>query len=156
MREMSNNRKGGFSGRPPQIRWSTWGKHHCLLMNKSRNTTGHLFSRPFKRIVIADDFHLTQLIICIHANIKKHSVSDNFQQYNGSSYRSILSQVPTHLKREEVLEWFGGVVRFISLHVTQADFYYHLHFPANKLLRWSTWGRWTTLKSVFLPNDRAP
>jgi REP element-mobilizing transposase RayT len=97
---------------------------YSLSLNKSRNTTGHLFSRPFKRIDIADDFHLTQLIIYIHANIKRHQISDNFQQYKWSSYRAILSQTTTHIKRKEVLEWFGGEERFVSLHETQADFYY--------------------------------
>lgn len=37
--------------------------------------------------------------------------------YNGSDK-------PTHLKREEVLEWFGGKKSFMEVHQSMSDFYF--------------------------------
>ena len=97
---------------------------YALTLNKSRNTTGHLFNRPFKRIEISDDAHFTQVIVYIHTNIKRHGVSNDFHLYKWSSYLAILSLDETSIKRDEVLEWFGGRDRFIELHQAWADDYY--------------------------------
>ena len=90
-------------------------------MNKIK---GHLFNRPFKRIEVKDNAHLTQLFIYIHANIIKHGLSKDFIYYKWSSYLAILSSQPTHIKREEVLDWFGGKEKFILAHREMAKFYY--------------------------------
>jgi hypothetical protein len=37
----------------------------------------------------------------------------------------MLSDKPTHLKRDEVLEWFGGKQKFIDVHKSMGDFYYN-------------------------------
>lgn len=85
---------------------------------------GHLFDSPFKRIAIAGDAHLTQAIIYIHANALKHQLVKDLALYKWSSYQSILSDKPTHLKRNEVLEWFGNKERFIEAHKNQSEYYY--------------------------------
>ncbi|MBA2563017.1 MAG: hypothetical protein H0V14_08920 [Chitinophagaceae bacterium] len=43
------------------------------------------------------------------------------EDYKHSSYYSILSDKPTLLKREKVLEWFGGKEMFIKYHKTQME-----------------------------------
>ncbi len=43
------------------------------------------------------------------------------EDYKHSSYYSILSDKPTLLKREEVLEWFGGKEMFVKYHKTQME-----------------------------------
>ncbi|HRD59124.1 MAG TPA: hypothetical protein PK504_13840 [Ferruginibacter sp.] len=98
---------------------------YSLAYNKSLGIKGHLFSRPFKRIAVANDQQLTQLIIYIHANAQKHGICNDFRTFKWSSYLSILSAKPTHLKRDEVLEWFGNREKYIEIHKDQSDYYYN-------------------------------
>ncbi len=52
----------------------------------------------------------------IHANSKNHGIQNDFRNYPWSSYLSILSGKPTSLKREVVLDWFGGKKAFSQFH----------------------------------------
>ena len=99
---------------------------YSLAYNISLSIKGHLFSRPFKRIELSDDAHITQLIIYMHANAQKHGICKDFSTYRWSSYSSILSDRYSSLKRAEVLEWFGGRERFIDIHQQQASNFRHL------------------------------
>ena len=81
---------------------------------------------PFRRVEVTDGTHFTQLIIYQHANVLKHLGQKNFQGYQWSSYPSILSDQPTALKRDIVLDWFGGKEQFIKVHKENAA-YYHDH-----------------------------
>ncbi len=85
---------------------------------------GHLFDSPFKRIAITSDMHLTQTIIYIHANPLKHGLIKEFTNYAWSSYETILSNSPTNINRNKVLEWFGSKDAFIKTHEQQSNFYY--------------------------------
>ena len=98
---------------------------YAMAFNKVNKRAGSLFINPFRRIGITDDAHLTQLIIYIHANVLKHFKKKDFQNFKWSSYQSILSNNPTHLKRAEVLQWFGGKERFITTHLENAEYYYN-------------------------------
>ena len=96
--------------------------------NKVADQEGHLFLRPFKRILVEDDSHLSRLIIYIHANPVKHMVTNDFASYPWSTYRLILSGEPTFVKRKEVLEWFGNRENFITEHRDQIAYHYeHPH-----------------------------
>lgn len=97
---------------------------YTLSFNNVHNRKGHLFQRPFKRILVEDDVHFTQLIIYIHANSMKHQIDYNFQEYNWSSYQQILYNKQSFVEREKVLEWFGGPNKFIQLHKELAHYYY--------------------------------
>ncbi len=85
---------------------------------------GHLFIRPFRRILIEQDEHFTQLVIYIHANPMKHKLCDDFTKYRWSSYQSIISSRNTKLEREYLLNRFGGKELFIKTHQLQAQYYY--------------------------------
>jgi putative transposase len=49
-------------------------------INNKYNRKGGLFQKPFKRIQIADDIHLQQAIIYIHANTQKHKLVKDFNR----------------------------------------------------------------------------
>lgn len=85
---------------------------------------GALFTNPFRRIHVKNNTHFTTLIVYLHANMVKHGISTNFQHYAWSSYKAMLSEGPTLLKRKEVLEWFGSRENFINTHQTLVDLYY--------------------------------
>jgi putative transposase len=98
---------------------------YTLALNKRNNSKGHLFNRPFKRIEIKDNSHLTQLFVYIHANVMKHGLQKDFTQHKWSSYKAIISDKPTHIKRAEILEWFGGRERFINTHKEMSHYFYN-------------------------------
>lgn len=89
---------------------------YAQSINKAFGRTGGLFETPFKRELVENDEYLKQLICYIHLNPIKHNFTDNFRTYLHSSYHSILSDRPTNLKRQEVIELFGGSDAFIEYH----------------------------------------
>jgi putative transposase len=80
-----------------------------MAFNKQHYRTGNLFQRPFKRIEVNKESYFTQAIIYIHANALKHKLVKDFATYEWSSYQSIISDKPTLLQKQEVIEWFGGI-----------------------------------------------
>lgn len=91
------------------------------LQNRSKR---HLFDSPFRRILVKDEIHLSQLVVYIHANAVKHKVISKLDEYPWSSYSSLISERPTLIKREEVFKLFENKQRFISTHLMQTEYYY--------------------------------
>ncbi len=85
-------------------------------INKKSDAHGGIFSTPFRRVNVEDDIYFTQLIFYIHTNPVHHCITNDFTNYQYSSYKSFLSSMPTLLEREMVLEWFGDKERFIKYH----------------------------------------
>ncbi|NTS39596.1 hypothetical protein HRG84_01660 [Flavisolibacter sp. BT320] len=80
--------------------------------------TGSLFEKNFKRIEVTNSDHLYWLVNYIHRNPETHGVVADFKSYPYSSYASILCDIPTKLKRQEVLDMFGGREEFVRFHLT--------------------------------------
>jgi hypothetical protein len=85
------------------------------------NRTGSLFEHPFHRIEVATDAYFVHLINYIHQNPQLHGFVDDFRAWPFSSYGTILSQRPTRVQRDSVLEWFGGRVGFLDCHGVRVD-----------------------------------
>jgi REP element-mobilizing transposase RayT len=96
--------------------FSSFIQSYTRAMNKVYSRTGPLFENPFKRIEVCDDHYFTALIAYIHRNPMKHGLTEDFKKYVHSSYRTQLSNAPTKLKRQEVLNWFGGKNEYIAFH----------------------------------------
>jgi putative transposase len=96
---------------------------YAMAFNKQYNRKGNLFSRTFKRVEILKDNQFTQALIYIHANAQKHKLVIDFSAYPWTSYQSILSEKPTKVLRNEVLEWFGGIERFKQVHNDMSEYY---------------------------------
>lgn len=97
---------------------------YSLAFNKSHKRKGNLFYKPFKRVVVKKERHFTQTIIYIHANAVKHRIVKDFSAYKWSSWNSILSDAPTQLLRNEVIDWFGGKKQMIKDHFDLVTYYY--------------------------------
>jgi hypothetical protein len=80
-----------------------------------------LFQNPFGRIEILSDSYFTQLIVYIHRNPQKHGLIQDFRKWRYSSYNALLSSQATHIQRDRVLGWFGGIKGFEFAHTSQAD-----------------------------------
>ena len=97
---------------------------YAQAFNKSQERLGNLFYKPFKRVLIKNDHHFTQTIIYVHANPVKHKISNDFTSYKWSSWKGLLSNKPTNLLRNEMIEWFGNKDLFIEAHQKNIEYYY--------------------------------
>ena len=84
-------------------------------IKRERNT--NLWNRSFKRLFIRNEAHYTHGIYYVNANAVKHKLVKSIVDYPHSSYHALISEKPTLLKREEVLNWYGGKEAFIKYHL---------------------------------------
>ena len=98
--------------------FSTYAKY----FNKKYKRTGALFEHPYKRIIIEDEEYLKQLVIYTHLNPIKHGYCQYPSEYRWTSYNSYLSSKPTKLQKETIINLFGDVENFKSMHFEEDDF----------------------------------
>jgi putative transposase len=84
--------------------------------NKWVEARGSLFERPFKRKQVENIQYLKRLIIYIHQNPVHHGFCSHPLEYPWSSYLTCTSDKATKLKRDEVIEWFGGKEEYEAWH----------------------------------------
>ena len=94
---------------------------YAKSINKAYNRTGSLFQERFGRKYISDEKYFAEIIFYIHTNSQKHGITDDFTTYPYSSYLSLLSNKPTLLQREEVIDWFGNKKEFINFHKSNME-----------------------------------
>lgn len=92
--------------------------------NNKYKRKGGLFQSPFRRLEIANDEHLQQAIIYTHANAQKHGLTRDFKKHKYNSYSEIISNDPTFIDKDSVLNFFGGRENFIKIHEAQVEQYY--------------------------------
>ena len=91
---------------------------YSMSINKQENRQGGLFERGFKRRIIEDETHLLNVTAYIHTNPVHHNITSGYKNYPYSSYRLFLSSQSSTIRKNEVLEWFGGLDSFIEFHET--------------------------------------
>ena len=89
---------------------------YAKAFNKAYGRTGALFQRPFGRIEVRDEAYLARLVVYIHHNPQRHGLIADFRDWPYSSYRPLLTEKPTQLRRGEVLAQFGGAEAMAALH----------------------------------------
>ena len=90
---------------------------YAKAINKKYNRVGSLFQGRYKVSEIDSDAYYTRIITYIHQNPLVGETKVPMSDYRFSSYRSYLSPQKTSLlKREEALEWFGGLEEFVKCH----------------------------------------
>jgi len=75
-------------------------------------------------VPITTDRQFWNVIAYIHQNPQKHRFIRDFRDWKWSSYGMILAEKPTKVKRNAVLDWFGGKESYLELHkqwVSEAD-----------------------------------
>lgn len=96
--------------------------------NKKYDRRGKLFEKSLKRKPVTDDNYFTKLVYYIHQNPVRHGFVQSPSKWEFSSYSIIKSRKETLLKRNEVLDWFGGRAKFLAFHknthaINQGEFY---------------------------------
>lgn len=89
---------------------------YAQAFNKKYKRTGGLFETPFERILIKSEIYFQRVVMYIHNNPVKHGFCSHAQEYPWSSYNTCLSDKPTQLQREMVLDWFGNREYFKLMH----------------------------------------
>ena len=91
-------------------------QHLFLTYTKKINSayirTGSLFEHPFERRIIENENYLKECIVYIHNNPVKDGYAVSAAEYKWSSYNAIISDKPTLIKREHVLNLFGDLEKF--------------------------------------------
>ncbi len=82
---------------------------------------GSLFNRPFKSKEIDNDAYLTAVITYIHRNPVHHGFCDSIEEWPFSSYQTYFLNKETKLKRDEVINWFGGKQQIQQSHRLEAS-----------------------------------
>ena len=88
---------------------------YAKAFNKQNNRTGSLFEKHFKRMQIINKTYLLNLVQYVHLN-PKHHLNINYKNFPFSSYQSIISNKPTKLLRNEVIQLFDSKDNFIYCH----------------------------------------
>jgi putative transposase len=105
----------------PSKKLSDFFNAYAKAMNKAYGRTGSLFAHPFGRVPIINDRQFWNVITYIHQNPQKHKFVSDFRDWKWSSYNIILTDKPSQIKREVVLEWFGGGQGYIRKHSVLVD-----------------------------------
>jgi len=87
------------------------------------NFHGGLFDTPFRRIQLETDDYFTNVLYYINHNAVHHKICKKIIEYPYSSYESLISNKPTILMRNEVIDWFGGRDNFIKYHNSDMEDY---------------------------------
>lgn len=90
-------------------------------INKQTGRSGSLFRENFKRKEIGLLQYLQQVVIYIHRNPKHHGLIDDFTFYPWSSYRKIMKEKRSKLKKKQVLEWFDSIENYQYVHKNAAE-----------------------------------
>lgn len=102
-------------------------------INNQTGKQGGFFQKPFKRILIADESHLQQAIIYVHANAQKHGLVKDFRSFQHCSYNSIISGNSAFVDTSAVLSFFKGKEAFIEQHRLQVEQFYSNNWPSSKI-----------------------
>ena len=103
----------------PSQSFSNLFNAYTKAFNKKYNRHGALFERPFRRKWVNYDSYFQNLIVYIHNNPVHHNICNHPLEYAWSSYLSCLSDKPTKLKRQEVIEMFDDIENFKYVHQSQ-------------------------------------
>lgn len=95
---------------------------YTQAINKKFNRTGGLFEKPFERKIIFSENYLQNVIHYIHNNPVQHGFVKQMNLYPWSSYETILSDKPTKLKRNEVINLYQTKENFIEYHSKKPNF----------------------------------
>ena len=102
-------------------KFSDFFNAYAKAINKAYSRTGSLFQHPFGRVPITTDRQFWNVIAYIHQNPQKHKFVKDFRDWKWSSYGILLAEKPTKLKRDIVLNWFGGRESYLELHRQWVD-----------------------------------
>ena len=101
---------------------------YAQTFNRENNRHGSLFEKPFNRKPVELSHCLKTMVMYIHTNPSHHGFVNDFREWSYSSYHDLLGQESTFLRKDIVMDWFGGRDNFIQS---------HLEYPYKELEKWA-------------------
>lgn len=89
---------------------------YAQSINKAHNRTGPLFESPFERKLVVDESYITSLILYCHRNAVHHGFVNDLQDWEFSSYHSIVNNENSFLAANKVIKRFGSLANFENSH----------------------------------------
>jgi putative transposase len=97
-------------------RFSNLLNSYAKSYNKVYRRMGSLFVDYLRRVEVNNSNHFGSTVFYIHKNPVHHGCCKKIEDWKWTSYHSLLSNKPTALLRDEVLDWFGSIEKFIEFH----------------------------------------
>jgi REP element-mobilizing transposase RayT len=94
---------------------------YTQAFNKVYSRMGSLFIPSFRRRLIINEPSFCKVIHYIHANPIHHGFVMKMEEWQHSSYNSLLNDSDKRIERQYVLKVFGGLDQFISYHKQPID-----------------------------------
>ena len=94
---------------------------YTQAINKRHHRTGSLFENKYERKLVTTEEYFQQLIFYIHNNPVHHGLVKQMSLYPWSSYETMLSEKPTMLQRNKVIDFFFGKENYIYYHANQKN-----------------------------------
>ena len=98
---------------------------YSMSINVQEKRKGNLFQRGFKRKSIENEKYFYAAVYYIHANPVHHGLVRDLTKYNFSSFNILIGNDKTNLRREELMEWFGGKNKFVKYHIEMKNKVYN-------------------------------
>jgi hypothetical protein len=102
-------------------RFSNFLNSYTKAFNKVNKRKGALFMDYLKRSKVNEPGDFTSYIWYVHKNAVHHQLVKSVGDWKYDSYKSLISDAPTALLRNEVIEWFGNKEEFIKFHQQTID-----------------------------------
>lgn len=101
------------------LQFSNFFNSYSRAFNKQEKRKGVLFMRPYNRKRISDMDYFRKAVLYIHLNPVIAGLCSKPIEWRHSSYKSLLTDSATLLKREEIVEVFGDKENFKYAHEGQ-------------------------------------
>jgi putative transposase len=124
IRQFLKTKEPSLIGRVIERQINSFMVSYVKTYNSIFERKGGLFQRPFRRSIISNEAHLQQTIVYAHANVQKHGLLGDFRLHPHHSYFAILLGDSTYINSEAVLQFFGGINQFVSIHTEQVAYFY--------------------------------
>ena len=96
------------------------GVSYAKWFNIKYDRMGSLFMSPFKRIVLAGDREIGWIPWYIHRNPMHHGITNDWENYQWSSYTAYITGKPTKINTSFLLGFYGGLAAMVSHHKANA------------------------------------
>ena len=96
--------------------WANLFSSYTQAFNKMYSRSGSLFAPNFKRKEISNREYFKNVMLYIHQNPIHHGFANNLTDWPWTSFQAMLVDMPTQLKRKEVLELFGNSSDYVRFH----------------------------------------
>lgn len=97
-------------------RFSNFLNAYTKSINKAYNRKGALFLDYMKRSKVNKESHFTSFVFYTNKNAVHHGLTAKIGDWEHDAFASLVSNKPTKLLRDDVINWFGGKERFIQFH----------------------------------------